>query len=337
MSEGKTDLLSARKRARTDDVLPDGPLKWKRHPELYMSDGTLVLLADDTLFRVYPGLMSRHSEVFSGMTSLSEYQPSNPEMYDGFPLVRLTDNNEDLGYFLEATMGAIHFHTNQPTAFKIAAALLRLSTKYMVSPLRQQAVEHFRRIIPKNMDDIGHTPNFKQVFGTDTPHPFELVTLFRECQITAFLPWAFYIACKEGFKALVCGAPSAQGETIYLSPEDNRVALLGWKSLDDENSKSRLKAIKSWAENCTEGFCNNVMRAAWVETSLHNCSSDALVLWGMFKLLANSEDLDGVQENRPCQFCAALWLKTAGDRRRRVWAGLPATFQLPPWEELQQD
>ena len=79
---------------------------WKRHPELYMSDGTMVLLASNTiLFRVYPGLLSKHSDVFGGMATLSECQPPNAEIYDGCPLVRLSDDAQDLAYFLKMTMG----------------------------------------------------------------------------------------------------------------------------------------------------------------------------------------------------------------------------------------
>jgi hypothetical protein len=79
--------------------------EWKRHPELYMPDGTMVFLTNNTLFRVYPGLLSKHSEVFRGMNSLSDCQPPNSETYDGCPLVRLTDDAEDLAFFLSATMG----------------------------------------------------------------------------------------------------------------------------------------------------------------------------------------------------------------------------------------
>ena len=65
----------------------------------------MVLLANSTVFRVYPGLLSKHSEVFGGMVSLSGHQPENAETYDGCPLVRMPDEAEDLAFFLEATMG----------------------------------------------------------------------------------------------------------------------------------------------------------------------------------------------------------------------------------------
>jgi hypothetical protein len=89
---------------------------WKRHPKLYMPDGTMVLLANNTLFRVYPGLLSKHSEVFRGMASLSGCQPPNSETYDGCPLVRMTDDPEDLAYFLNATMGLLQWASSHHVA-----------------------------------------------------------------------------------------------------------------------------------------------------------------------------------------------------------------------------
>lgn len=79
--------------------------KWQKHPELYMSDGTMILLAGSTLFRVYPGLLAKHSNVFEGLTESSSYLPADAEAYDGCPVVRLPDDPEDVAHFLKATMG----------------------------------------------------------------------------------------------------------------------------------------------------------------------------------------------------------------------------------------
>jgi len=92
-------------RKSTSPRTPVGSDDWRRHPELYMKDGTMVLLAGSTVFRVYPGLLAMHSEVFSGMTVLSDHLPEEMEVYDGCALVRLTDEPDDLAHFLRAIMG----------------------------------------------------------------------------------------------------------------------------------------------------------------------------------------------------------------------------------------
>ncbi|KAF8517281.1 hypothetical protein BU17DRAFT_49985 [Hysterangium stoloniferum] len=349
MSNLRPDLKSPVTSCRKYDEQSskDGHKTWKRHPELYMPDGTMVLCAQDVVFRVYPGLLAKHSDVFNGMTSLSDHLPSVVETYDGQPLVRLPDKAEDLAHFLEATMGINHFQANKPTKFTAAAAVLRLSSKYMVSQLRQQAIEHFRRIIPKDFHEIGKKQTNATVFGDDAPHPFELITLFRECQLMSFLPWAFYHACKEaGFQKLVEG-DSRDGKPIRLSDDDQRVALLAWKALRVSVQEIRCDTILSCAPDC-KGGCGDSVRLEWLKAGFYGSRSDALNQWGMFKLLAtsrddrarsltttgNNQDLSKIQ---PCSLCSKSWLKKELEARQAVWACLPSFFELPPWQLLVQD
>lgn len=79
-----------------------------RHSNLYYPDGTIVLLADTTLFRVYKGVLSREAEVFRRMFEGSKYLLPVEEMYDGCPLVRLQDDPDLLTCFLKALMGHMY-------------------------------------------------------------------------------------------------------------------------------------------------------------------------------------------------------------------------------------
>lgn len=78
---------------------------WTRHPELYLTDGSLVILVESTLFRVYSGLLAIHSEAFRGMVDAGSSKVSEESSYDGCPLVMLSDTAEDVAHFLRATMG----------------------------------------------------------------------------------------------------------------------------------------------------------------------------------------------------------------------------------------
>ncbi|KAF8516077.1 hypothetical protein JB92DRAFT_2810425 [Gautieria morchelliformis] len=329
------------KRSRTDTNQHQSR-DWKHHPELYMPDGTMLFLADNTLFRVYPGLLSKHSEVFSGMASLSQCQPPNSETYDGCPVVRLTDDAEDLAFFFSATMGLQSFHHHQPTSFQFAAAILRLATKYMVEPLRRQAIEHFSRIIPTKFDEIGNKECYKKVFGDDPPHPFALVSLFRECQIPYFLPWAFYLACNQGFEKLVDGA-SHNDKPIHLSEADRRIALFGWKRLRDSTLRIRRTTVMSRATHCKQGACNDSLRMCWLDTAFYAVRSDAMEQWKLFNLLARygettvGSPLPNLREITPCSSCVASWSTREKKGREDIWNTLPQTFGLPNWEELRQE
>ena len=81
------------------DTPSSGPLL-TRCSHLWYSDGSIVLQAETTVFRVYSGILSQYSPVFRGLFTVP--QPESPEQYDGCPLVKLPDAERDIRYFLEA-------------------------------------------------------------------------------------------------------------------------------------------------------------------------------------------------------------------------------------------
>lgn len=67
--------------------------------ELYYPDGGVFLRAEDTLFRVYSGILAQHSPIFSDLFTLP--QPPDDEAFDGCPVIRLQDSAQDLLRFLK--------------------------------------------------------------------------------------------------------------------------------------------------------------------------------------------------------------------------------------------
>ena len=72
----------------------------ERSSDLWYLDGSVVLRADHTLFRVYSGILSQASSVFKDMFTMP--QPEDCESYEGCPLVHLPDAASDLYPFLKA-------------------------------------------------------------------------------------------------------------------------------------------------------------------------------------------------------------------------------------------
>jgi hypothetical protein len=64
-----------------------------RHPDFYLSDGSVVLILEATALRIHQSVLARHSEVFNGMWDVP--QPSSSEEYDGCPCVLLSDSLDD--------------------------------------------------------------------------------------------------------------------------------------------------------------------------------------------------------------------------------------------------
>jgi hypothetical protein len=76
-----------------------------RHPDLWFSDGSVVLKAENTIFRVHISQLGRRSLFFRDLFSLP--QPANDTVgfdgtFDGCPLLVLHDSAEDLSNLLKA-------------------------------------------------------------------------------------------------------------------------------------------------------------------------------------------------------------------------------------------
>lgn len=65
--------------------------KLSRCEELWFEDGTVVIQAEDTPFRVYTGMLSRQSSFFKNLFEVP--QPADAETYDGCPLIQMPEGN----------------------------------------------------------------------------------------------------------------------------------------------------------------------------------------------------------------------------------------------------
>lgn len=81
-----------------------------RSPDVWFDDGNIVLSAQNTLFRVFKGILCTNCEIFRDMFAFP--QPPDADTYDGVPLVHLSDTAFDMTHFLRELYFPkyIHFH-----------------------------------------------------------------------------------------------------------------------------------------------------------------------------------------------------------------------------------
>jgi hypothetical protein len=70
--------------------------------DLWFADGTVVLRAEDTLFKTYIGILSSVSSVLRDMFGVPQPRAHEMENYEGLPFVHLPDTAWDIKYFLKA-------------------------------------------------------------------------------------------------------------------------------------------------------------------------------------------------------------------------------------------
>jgi hypothetical protein len=86
----------------SNDSEPALPIEPVRSADIWYEDGTLVVRAEYTLFRVYRGILAAQSEVFNDMLSVPQPPSAETETFDGCPVVRVQDTAEDMSRFLRA-------------------------------------------------------------------------------------------------------------------------------------------------------------------------------------------------------------------------------------------
>jgi hypothetical protein len=74
----------------------------RNHDEFWFSDGNIVLHADGIGFKVYRGVLARHSVIFANM--FDDAQPGEDELL-GIPVVPLFDSAQDVEVLLGELFG----------------------------------------------------------------------------------------------------------------------------------------------------------------------------------------------------------------------------------------
>jgi len=73
--------------------------------DMYFPDGNLVLVAENTAFRVYKGLLAKHSTVFADMLEIGASEEQ--DTIDGCPAVRLPDKADEVLQLLRTIHGQL--------------------------------------------------------------------------------------------------------------------------------------------------------------------------------------------------------------------------------------
>ncbi|KAG6849681.1 hypothetical protein H0H93_006299 [Arthromyces matolae] len=117
-----------------------------RSPDFWFHDGSIVLSAEGTLFRVHQTILANHSQIFSDIFSLPQPSGSKDDnKIEGCQVIDLQDKCKDVLDLLKAIYHPAHFDQLSPTSdldnlLNFIGGILRLSTKYVIPELRKRCV-----------------------------------------------------------------------------------------------------------------------------------------------------------------------------------------------------
>ncbi|KAL4252264.1 hypothetical protein ABKN59_002585 [Abortiporus biennis] len=228
----------------TSGQAPSLQTELKRCPELWFDDGTIIIRAEDTLFRVYAGQLSRCSPVFKDTFSLPQPPLADGvnELYEGCPLVVLNDSAADIEAFLLAIFDVqCCLKTKDNVVFDNIcsfASILRISTKYEAAMIRSQVLRSCLKAFPYTWRTAKKSHFFLEGYLFTTNRAicnsgkiFAFANVARETESNLLLPFLLYLCCRFELPLILDGAISS-GEHAILNPENMRSVLVGRRILE---------------------------------------------------------------------------------------------------------
>ncbi|KDR70044.1 hypothetical protein GALMADRAFT_76823 [Galerina marginata CBS 339.88] len=180
--------------------------------DFWFRDGNIVIIAGSAAFKVHRGQLERHSEVFSDLFSLP--QPSDQELVDGCSSVELQDPPSDVFYFLSALYDGLYFKRPRSSNFPAIAAVLRLSSKYLVEHLRQRCLARLDTDWPSKLiewdsrERRSTDENGRYAPRDHCAHPILVIELALDMNLPTILPAALYDLSRYGPSKIMVGTTS---------------------------------------------------------------------------------------------------------------------------------
>ncbi|TFK38969.1 hypothetical protein BDQ12DRAFT_735184 [Crucibulum laeve] len=312
----------ALKRQRTYSSYAEEPLS---RSSLWFEDGSVVLQAESTQFRVHRTVLARHSVVFHDMFLVP--QPPDEPTVEGCAVVHLADSAEDV-YHVLAALYDKNYNIRDSLPYPAVAAMLRLGLKYQFDHLRDEAVARLTSEFPNNLEAWELLPSEYTHIKAQKGILFDIINLALQFSIRSILPVAYYL-CLDDIETLFSGEKREDNTVAQVPPAVLSACVLG-----------RDKIITAMATH-TLGWLNDTDISQECKGK-DKCSEDRATLTRMIwkPLPEYTRGLEKWTDElslygslcRPCTD-EAKRIHAAG--REKMWELLPTFFGLPDWQELK--
>ncbi|KAJ3734349.1 hypothetical protein DFJ43DRAFT_1064897 [Lentinula guzmanii] len=289
--------------------------------DLWYPDGNLILENEDSIFKVYSGLLAQKSTVFRDMFTFPQ-----PTSSQEIPTVRLYDSTEDLTWFLKAIFDAEFFEPPPSTTdLSIVGGILRLSSKYDVQFLRKRAMLHVQTTYPSTLKAWKRRDTHRSIPPVDNS-PFAILPLVHEFELDWALPAVLYCLCSYNVDQIIDGV-TFRTQHFTLGEEDKRKVLIGRAELVHLQNKLSFRCLRSPPHRdcpsrteCAEQF------RKWL---------DHVSSWNMADPLDYlDENWESLEEDL-CLSCIAQSKNDTQVTQHEIWEKLPQIFKLQSWTELK--
>ncbi|KAI1792557.1 hypothetical protein LXA43DRAFT_1093523 [Ganoderma leucocontextum] len=291
---------------------PPAPLDDLKHDEeFWLEDGNIVLIARNTAFRIYRGLLAAQSSIFADMFTAALSSKAG-ETYEGCPaaVVHLSESPEDLRHILRVLLPKSHraFGSDGPQPTKVSFeqlfAVTRLSHKYQVDDILQQAISLLRTYYTTRPDCSTKTRTRCDAFTAT--QAIGAVNLARLTETPVILPRALFHCASIG-PSILAGWTREDGTVEHLNPADVTRALKGRDFFIKESfyGLRRIFAAKQILRRSFEDFEPRLIFEPWAN------------------LIKEAGEIDPL-----CSNCLEVVRMNQEEVVRKIWLDLPGFFGL---------
>ncbi|KAJ7602457.1 hypothetical protein DFH06DRAFT_1023771 [Mycena polygramma] len=294
-----------------------------RVDDLWFPTDTIVIVAENKMFRGSGGILAARSTVFRDMIALPLPTGGNiEEKIDDCPVVRLHDAAEEVEVFLRAIYDSSYFMP-APAPIELSAVLgiLRLSHKYDVQYLFRRALEH-----------LATDGWYKEAYNQDAAN--HLINIARKSPLNALsiILAGIEIGAQWLLPYAYCCAATYSAEELL-------------PFLDGKMGKHALKALAAHAHLVHGALAIQrfLITAIPCATTVACYLARESALSDLFDIVGDTwvnpfsrptEFLDSLKAYGVCSSCLALANSQHQEACHQFWDDLPNIFGLPPWDEL---
>ncbi|PPQ99879.1 hypothetical protein CVT26_009325 [Gymnopilus dilepis] len=303
----------------------------------WLEDGNVIIETPDLQFRVYRGLLSRHSPYFESVLASSEDAQGNFSTH--CPTVFLwNDSASDWERVLRVLVNNdTSIFTSDNLDLDGLASILRIGKKYEFLDLCKRGLDRICDEVPLSLEEWDELFNAQEIeeFGIE-PHlagkEIDLLNLLIEFDIQPLLPAAYYICVQNlTLHQIFLGTPRPDGTTSKLSHDSIQKLVLGREKISLFMWRHQI----GWSDSATP------LAPLWLPHQCGGCQHDRA--GAVLDLGSQGPNPRGALFHpnkliplfkRKCLDCSEKNAERYVQGRIRIWNDLPSSFDLPSWEEL---
>ncbi|KAF8175525.1 hypothetical protein K438DRAFT_1847891 [Mycena galopus ATCC 62051] len=294
--------------------------------DLWFTTDTIIIRAENKMFRVPGGILAARSSVFRDMFAFPQPQSGEDQM-DGCPVLRLGDSAADVEVFLRAILDSNYFMpAPAPNNFLVVLGILRLSHKYDVQYLYRRALEHLAADGWYNMTYDGDSEDHLEL-DDDPPvisplHALGVICAATEVGALWLLPAAYYHLSTHSSGALLPLLDGSLGTHVgkALAAHTHLVC-----------AEVSIHSFLTKFDSCATGdTCDKARNSALPDLLAHVC--DRYLHPVPSNLMQDT--MDNMESLGLCNECRESAKTRLHEAASAFWDSLPDIFGLPPWNEL---